>query len=234
MELLKETGLLDYNHESIRQLVENRSWRTLDRKSSILAIYNFVRDEIGFGYNRRDALQASEILADGIGQCNTKGILFMALLRACGIECRFHGFTIDKHLQKGAITGIWYRLAPKEIVHSWVELEHEGRWVNLEGFILDMTYLKNIQALNPETKESFCGYGVATDCLAKPAVEWVGGDTYIQKEGIVRDFGVYSDPDSFFLEHGQALGPVKRFLFEHLTRHIMNGNVERIRKTIDC
>ena len=30
----------------------------------------------------------------------------MALLRACDIPCRVHGFTIDKKLQKGAMTGL--------------------------------------------------------------------------------------------------------------------------------
>jgi hypothetical protein len=38
--------------------------------------------------------------------------LLMALLRAMGVPCRFHGFTINKALQRGAITGVAYRLAP--------------------------------------------------------------------------------------------------------------------------
>ena len=66
---------------------------------------NFVRDEVTFGYNASDDLPASRVLADHIGQCNTKGTLLMALLRAVGVACRFHRFTIDKALQKGAITG---------------------------------------------------------------------------------------------------------------------------------
>ena len=68
--------------------------------------------EIAFGYNTDDMISASEVLKDGYGQCNTKGTLFMALLRAVGIRCRIHGFTIDKKLQKGAMTGIVYKLAP--------------------------------------------------------------------------------------------------------------------------
>jgi transglutaminase-like putative cysteine protease len=67
-------------------------------------VYDFVRNEIAFGYNAGDELPASAVLADGIGQCNTKATLLMALMRAVGIACRFHGFTIDKPLQKGAIT----------------------------------------------------------------------------------------------------------------------------------
>ena len=42
--------------------------------------------------------QLQKVLADGYGQCNTKGTLFMALLRACNIPCRVHGFTIDKKI----------------------------------------------------------------------------------------------------------------------------------------
>ncbi len=37
------------------------------------AAYDFVRNEILFGYNRTDAIPATEVLADGYGQCNTKG-----------------------------------------------------------------------------------------------------------------------------------------------------------------
>ena len=51
----------------------------------------------------------------------------MALLRACNIPCRVHGFTIDKSLQKGAMTGFVYRNAPKSIFHSWVEINFENQ-----------------------------------------------------------------------------------------------------------
>lgn len=81
----------------------------------IKSIYNFVRDEILFGYNSGDELPASKVLSDGFGQCNTKGTLFMALLRSCSVPCRIHGFTIDKKPQKGAMTGIVYAGAPGDI-----------------------------------------------------------------------------------------------------------------------
>lgn len=68
----------------------------------------------------------------------------MALLRACGIPCRIHGFTIDKKLQKGAMTGIVYHNAPRNVVHSWVEIYLEKQWYELEAFILDKTYLKKL------------------------------------------------------------------------------------------
>ena len=128
----------------------------------------------------------------------------MALLRACGIPCRIHGFTIDKILQKGAMTGLVYKFAPDEIFHSYVEAYVCGEWYNLEGFILDKKYLSALQKIfKPNNDGSFTGYGVATKNFINPSVEFNCCNTYIQKEGIVRDFGVYDDPDSGTVSEGQ-------------------------------
>ena len=88
--LLVATALLDYNNPEIQALIKNKGWMTLNPYQRIGQIYDFVRDDIQFGYNEDDTLPASKVLADGIGQCNTKATLFMALLRASGIACRFH------------------------------------------------------------------------------------------------------------------------------------------------
>ncbi len=78
-------------------------------------------------------IPASVVLKEGYGQCNTKGSLFMSLLRGVGIPCRFHGFTVDKKMQKGAVEGISYLLAPNDIIHSWVEVYYNDEWLELEG-----------------------------------------------------------------------------------------------------
>jgi hypothetical protein len=226
--LTASTPLLDYHHPALRALTEQRGWKKLDEYQRIGAIYDFVRNDIQFGYNEDDTLTASRVLADGIGQCNTKATLFMALLRGAGIACRFHGFTIDKSLQKGAITGLAYALAPRNIIHSWVEVQFQDRWINMEGFILDAGYLGSLQRRFPEAT-SFCGYGAATPNLQAPAVPWRGTDTYIQKEGINGDLGVFSDPDAFYAIHCGNLRGVKRWLYRNIIRHAMNRNVERIR-----
>jgi len=226
---LNETALLNYSHPLIQRLIGTRQWERLTRKEQILGIYNYVRDEILFGYNRSDEIPASEVLKDGYGQCNTKGVLFMALLRAVGVPCRMHGFTIDKELQKGALRGWYYRLSPQEIIHSWVEVYYEDKWLNLEGFILDLPYLTNLQRKFGDCTGSFCGYGVATDNFQDPAIYWNENDTYVQKEGIVRDFGIYESPDDFFAEHPQQLSKFRKLMFKQVVRHLMNRNVRRIR-----
>ena len=227
-ELTKKTDLLDFKSPQIQQLIVERRWQALPEFERIGAIYDFVRNEIKFGYNQSDSLPASQVLADGFGQCNTKGILLMALLRANQIACRFHGFTIDKRLQKGAITGWAYVLAPASIIHSWVEIWFDGRWVNLEGFILDESYLIALQKTFPAAKE-FCGFGAAVTDLRDPPVQWKGTDTYIQKEGINADFGIFNSPDDFYRKHGTNLSGVRKWVFETVVRAQMNRNVERIR-----
>lgn len=226
--LLAATPLLDVHHPDIEALVARRGWQNLGPYDRIGAVYDFVRNEIAFGYNEGDELPASRVLADGIGQCNTKSTLLMALLRAVGIPCRFHGFTIDKPLQKGAITGLAYWLAPQRIIHSWVEVSLEGRWIALEGFILDARYLASLQRRFPQARR-FCGYGAATPDLSAPGVEWRGQDTYIQKEGIADDFGIFDSPDAFYARHGSNLSGIKRWLYERVIRHAMNRNVARVR-----
>ena len=226
---LRETPMLNFSDPSISRLIAGRGWRSLAEFECVRAIYNFVRDEILFGYNTDDAIPASRVLADGFGQCNTKGTLFMALLRGCGVPCRVHGFTIDKKLQKGAMTGLVYALAPRNVFHSWVEVLCEGTWYELEAFIIDTPYLKRLQAANPGCTGAFCGYGVAVRDFRRPTVDFDRCNTYIQSEGITQDFGVYDSPDALLREHGQEMSPVKAFAYRSLGRRLMNANVKRLR-----
>ena len=226
---LKETKILDYSDTFIQKLLEQRQWKKLDTISQIKAIYNFVRDEIKFGYNIADDIPASEVLKDGYGQCNTKANLLMALLRAVGVPNRIHGFTIDKALQKGAITGIWYLLSPKNILHTWVEILVEGQWYFLEGVILDKPYLTKLQEKNSDCKTTFCGYGVYTDNFENPTIDWNLNHTFIQDKGINQDFGVFDTPDELYAKHQQELNAFKKWCYQNFVRHIMNKNVEKIR-----
>lgn len=226
---LQDTPMLNFNHSSIQRLIKEKQWANNDDFQKIRSIYNFVRDDIAFGYNVDDTISASEVLNDGYGQCNTKGTLFMALLRAVGISCRIHGFTIDKKLQKGAMTGIIYMMAPQSIIHSWVEIQYKEHWYNIEGFILDIEYLKKLQEKFSDYKTSFCGYGAATDNFQNPQIEWNTNDTYIQKEGINHDFGVFNSPDEFFVKYHQQLTPLNKWIYRNIGRKFMNRNVNRIR-----
>jgi predicted nucleic acid-binding Zn ribbon protein len=228
-DLLKETALLNYNAPQIQGLIERRGWRELSDQGRILAIYNYVRDEVAFGYNVSDNIKATDIINDGYGQCNTKGTLLMALLRAVGVPCRIHGFYVDKSVQKGAVTGFYYWQSPREILHSWVEIFHNDKWFNLEGFILDSEYLGKLQTKFKDCIGSFCGYGVAVGDFKNPPIDWNECDTYIQKDSIIKDLDIYDSPDELFSAHHQKFNRFKDFMFRNVVRHAMNRNINRIR-----
>ena len=226
---LRETPMLNFSDVNIKHLISDREWKDVDIYNRIKQIYNFVRDEILFGYNVDDSISASEVLSDGYGQCNTKGTLFMALLRGVNVPCRIHGFTIDKKLQKGAMTGIVYKNAPKNIFHSWVEVYLDGVWYELEAFILDKEYLSGLQSINATCIGAFCGYGVAVKDFRNPVIDFERNNTYIQSEGISQDFGIYDCPDDLLKEHHQEMSVFKAFLYRNLGRHLMNRNIRKIR-----
>lgn len=225
---LEPSPMLDLEAPAIQRLIDAQGWRKRDTFARIGAAYDFVRDGILFGYNADDRLPASKVLNDGYGQCNTKTTLLMALLRALEIPCRFHGFTIHKSLQRGVVPELVYPLAPQNIIHSWVEVQYGGRWINLEGFILDKRVLSALQTAFPGC-DSLCAYGAGTDKLQDPRIEWRGVDTYIQRTGINQDFGIFATPDGFYARHMQLTG-LRGAFYRYVLRHWMNHRVANLRR----
>ncbi len=229
-DLLQESDLLDYSDDTIQALIQKRAWKDLDEIEKIKAVYTFVRDEIPLGYNESDARSASEVLADGYGQCNTKAHLLMALLRALHVENRVHGFTVGKSLQKGVITGLAYFLSPKEILHTWVEVKANGQWFVLEGVVVDTAFLHGLQKKFSQCTGEFCGYAVHTETFQKPPIDWNLNDTYIQHKSIIKDLGVFNTPDELHARQRQNLNFVKEWIYKNIIRHQINKRVQNIRK----
>lgn len=226
---LAETKLLDYRNPALARLAASRGWLGLDSYHKIGAAYHFVKDEIAFGYNESDDIPASRVLADGYGQCNTKTTLLMALLRSLGVPCRTHAFFVDKKVQQGIVPELFYRLGPPKLLHSYTEVRSEGRWLSLEGCILDKDYLSAVQAKWSACEGGVCGWAVAVPDVRNPPVEWQGEDTFIQVDSIVEDLGVFPSPDELYRKHGVNLRPVLRFVYKHIVRTLMNRRVSRIR-----
>lgn len=234
---LRETDLVNFKNPEIQNLIKKRAWKNLDDFHKVEAIYDFVQNEILFGYNVGDDIPASRVLTDGIGQCNTKATLLIALLRGCGIPARHHAFLLDHQVQKGVIPPSLYPIAPKEILHTWAEVYFEGNWYPLEGVILDIKYLISLQKLylqknnirNPQKSIQYLGYGVGCVDFMHPPVKWEGNATYIQKEGIIQDLGVFDAPDDCYRRYAQKLSPIKAFIYKNLINKAMTKRVEKIR-----
>lgn len=226
---LKSTKLLDFDTLDIQDLIIKRKWTILTEEEKIATVYDFVRNEIRFGYNQGDDIPASEVLRDGYGQCNTKSILLMALLRGVGVPCRIHGFYIDKKMQKGALTGITYLFAPKKIVHAWTEVYFNNQWIALEGVIIDDQYLKQVRNKLNKYNNGYIGYGISVEDKEKISICWKGKSTYIQSFSITEDLGVFDSPDDFFNKYNNINNRIKRLLFNILRKGI-NKKLDLIRE----
>jgi Transglutaminase-like superfamily len=233
---LRPTPLLDTDDPLIQRLVAEQGWLGLPTTQRIGAIYAYVRDRIRFGYGAADAVPGSRVVAAGYGQCNTKTIALMALLRAVGVPCRFHAALIDKRVQRGILPAVVYPLAPRRLSHSWAEVWSDGQWVGLEGVILDQEYLAGLCAGPAAGATEFLDYGVATANLASPStewtsIEWTGRTTAIQSTAVTTDLGVFPDPDSYYGGHPDTLRGVRRVLFGALVRPWMNRRVRAVRRS---
>jgi len=214
---------MNYLAPQIQTLIKNRNWRGLPEQKRVVAIYNFVKDEINFGYNKSGVLPASSVLDDRYGYSHTKSILLMALLRAVNIPCRIHGFYSEKIVLKGFLTGHNYRRTPHRILHSWVEVYYKDEWLNLEGVILDRTYLTRLQYMFRDNKGSVCGWGAAIENFKNPPTEFKESHTYIQRDSIIEDLGVFDSPDEFFKQYEPSA-------YGYFTRRLMNKSIKKIRQ----
>jgi len=228
---LKETALLDFNHPSIQTLVKSSGWKALSPYNRIGASYQFVRDSIRFGYNKQDALKASTILKEGIGQCNTKAVLLIALLRALDIPAKIEGFEVDASFQKELLPPLIRNLSPKTFLHSRVLVFYNSTWVPLEGYILDKPYIEGIKRKFTAFEGAFYGYAIATDDFNALSIDWRGNETYIQKDAITKSLGIFDGPDQLFAAHSQSLSKIKAFLYRQSIRHLMNRRVSSIRNS---
>lgn len=230
-EYFKETKMLNFNSAKISDLVREKGWLELDEFHKIKNIYEFVQNDILFGYNSTDILSAVEVLQDGFGQCNTKATLLMALLRSVNIPCRLHAFNVSKDFQKGALPQIIYLLAPKYILHTWVEVFFNDKWIALEGVIIDKNYLYTVQQKYTEYKGIFKKFAIATKDVETVNIDWTGNDVFIQKEAVVDDYGIFSSPDILFSKHTQNMSKIKLYLYSHIGTKMMTKRVFKIRNS---
>lgn len=226
---LKNTAMLNYKAQQIADLVDAQKWNVLNEFDKIGAVYDFVQNKILLGYNKYDNLAATQVLADGIGQCNTKATLLMALLRAVGIPCRLHGSKVTKVFQRSLMPKIMAKLAPPLIVHTWAEVYRNGEWLSLEGVITDKKYIMGLQKMFPDHKGKFFDYAVAVKDFNNLQIDWNDKNTTVQQQALAEDLGVFDTPDEFYAEYKQEYRGIKKFIYENIGRKIMTKKVEKIR-----
>ena len=193
-------------------------------------IFGFVRDDVLFGFPPEgDFVRASRTIEHGYGQCNTKGILILALCQAADIPARLHFSGISKEIQHGFFRGIFYKLMPNEISHSWLEVELDGRWVQVDTYINDLTLHR---AAVPALERSgwTTGFSVSRGAGEPSADLALDTEAFSQMGAVVGDHGTWTQPADYLdgPDYLNRPGPIRQLLYRSYAP-LANRRVRRLR-----
>lgn len=193
--------IFDNDNPVIEALIRSRGWRRLGEKNRINNIYDFVKNEIAFGFSKKPLLSASQVLNSGKGDALNKSILLKTLLDASNVLCRFHSFKVKKDMYQGIVSPLNYRLLPTHLISAWVEIFYDGHWIIADGILLDTPYFQNLHKKFHEAQKEFIGFGCAIYLENGPQMTWDGTThTYCQRAAISHDLGLIEEFDWFFTE----------------------------------
>jgi hypothetical protein len=222
--------LADSSHPLVAQTAAQLTKDAKTDREKLECIFLFVRDEIVFGFPANgDLVPAYETLESGVGQCNTKATLFLALCQACNIPSRIHFSLIRKEIQKGFFTGIAYWLMPKYISHSWVEVEIDLEWRRIDSFINDMPLHK--AAEQELAKRGWtCGFSLALSDGRSNANLSIDKEAFAQMAAVKDDHGTWDEPAEYYSSelYRNRLGFLRLWIYQFLIGGI-NRRVKQIR-----
>ncbi|MGL4230671.1 MAG: transglutaminase-like domain-containing protein [Casimicrobium sp.] len=189
--------MIDSNEPSIVAATNRLVTNAQSERERAVRIHDFVRDEIKFGWaNGFYDQRASEVLNVRIGYCNTKSTLFVAMLRAAGIEARQRFMNID-----AAIVRDFLDPGTSYVDHSYTEVKIEGRWLSVDSYVVDRP-LANAARARLQREAKIVGYGVHRngttdwDGTKDAFSQFVNDGTYPNLT--TKDFGVYADVNAFY------------------------------------
>lgn len=191
--------LADYDHPLVRETAKTLTNGETTVRGKIEKLFYYVRDKIKFGFPKDgDLVKASETIQSGVGQCNTKGTLFLALCKTLEIPARLHFSLIKKDIQRGLFTGIAYRLMPMLISHAWIEVEVDGIWHKLDSYINDEPfYYAAKTALRKCGWDT--GFSVACSSGQSSAAFNLDRESFVQMDAVVQDQGVWDEPNDYYV-----------------------------------
>lgn len=222
--------IFDQDSPEIQDLIKEKKWRRFGENNRIAHIYDYVRNDINFGFPKKALLSASQVIAEGRANALNKSILLKTLLDACNILCRFHAFTVTKEMYSGILPSMKFKTLPNHLISAWVEVFFDGQWIVIDGVQLDKGYFDNITKKFHEAQKEFVGYGCAIYLENGPTTEWDGKThSYNQRAAITRDHGVIEEFEWFFEEFAKDIRQLKKMSGKKCNQNIQNIRAKNIK-----
>ena len=222
-------NLSDFDHPSIIDKATELTHGTNSIEQKIEDLFQFVRDDIKFGFPPKwDIVRASEVLDYGLGYCNTKATLFLALLKAADISARIHCGLIDIEIMNGIFPSRLYSSMPSAGPHSWIEIEIDRSWKAIDSYINDVQFYRHALELLHESGRD-TGYSIS---LAKgeSSCEFNFGEKgYVHMGAVIEDHGVWEDFSEYVSSERYVPMSEEQLKGYPLIAKLGNRAIERIR-----
>ena len=173
--------------------------QTTELKKAI-ALHDYVCEKVKFGFTRYyDCAKPAYTLSCGIGHCNPKTELMVEFFREAGLEAFQHFVTLPMTIASGigpAFMGWLGERFNPEVSHSYTEVKVEGKWYNIDSYIVDTPLLKSALAKLSAEDKSF-GYFTRKGATN----EWNGQiDSFSQfsKDLMLEDHGRVDDLEAYY------------------------------------
>ena len=228
---MKKQILADYNNPLVQSTARDISKNSKNEREKIEAIFHYVRDDIKFAFCQKgDIMKASETIAVGVGQCNNKSTLFLALSRALGIKSRIHFSLIDKKIQQGLFLGLMYKIMPNAISHSWIDVYVDKKWRRIDSFINDRDfYLAGKDELRRRNWDT--GFSISCSGGDSSMDFNIDEEKFVQMDAVIEDQGYFDDPMEYYESSLYKNRPsfLKLFIYRLAIGRI-NKRVQSLRK----
>ena len=192
---LSSTRLLDLDNPKLRIQAMRLTQLADTSTQKVVAIHAFVKS-LPFGCVAAFThVLAADVLRSRRGDCHTKGVLFVALLRCVGLPARLRFVSLSSDFLRGIIS-----LPKMNVVHAIGEVFLDGRWIQTDAYVTDTQFEVGAQKLLVQEGRQL-GYGIHRDGTH----QWDGfhdahGQTALADAARwpLQDWGVAHDPEQFY------------------------------------
>jgi Transglutaminase-like superfamily len=198
---LRVTPQLDFTTVKVRILATKLTQLCRDDRSKAVAVHNHVQSLPYALCPQFLTTKASDVARRGHGDCHTKGLLFVALLRALGVPARMRFVASPVGYLNGLIDANCQTMS-----HTVGEVFLDANWYQTDTYVVDEALAGEVRKVL-RMQNRFAGYGLH----AMGDRAWLGlSDAYGQRtvadpESLpVVDWGVAHDPAHFYAEKMHA------------------------------
>jgi hypothetical protein len=225
---LRESAQLDIKSTKLRTRMMALTQLLPNEREKAIVIHDFVKS-LPFGcvadYSQ---LKASDVLKMGQGDCFTKGMLMVALLRCAEIPARLRFVSLPVHFLRGIIDA-----EDSTIMHAMAEVYLDGRWRITDSYVPDPVFQQVAQAKLAQEKRNM-GYGIHLrgdlfwDGKRHASAQCHEGDADSLP---TVDWGVADDPVAFYADpsHSELRRNFATRLKWRLAAPVVNKRVAAIR-----